>query len=203
MVRRSGVIPLGHRSIGRPARPALVVAAILLLAGCGAPSNETPPPWKESAPPVLESERPVPAADASGVVPGCPVTLAEARAAVPDLVSGPEVGIAAKNVTEDCTFLFPERDLLGRPVGVGILVFDAQGEGSHMWDSVRTDPNFPNVTDVAGLGDAAFVTGTAHPTDLFAVQGQVALHISTLRPQGLTVEQLTALARSAFNRLKP
>jgi hypothetical protein len=72
-----------------------------------------------------------------------------------------------------------------------------------MWDSARADPNFPNMTVVTGLGDDAFVTGAQHFTDLFAVQGQIALHISTLLPKGLTVGQFSALAKAAFGRLNP
>ena len=134
---------------------------------------------------------------------GCPLTFAEAQAAIPSLVSGPEINLPFKNVTASCTFATAQMDVQGRPAGFGILVFDAQGTGSHMWDSARSDPNFPNMTAVPGLGDDAFVTGTPHFTDLFAVQGQVALHISTLLPDGLTVEQFSALARSAFGRLNP
>jgi len=73
---------------------AMALAAALLTAGCGrllAPSTETEPPWKDTPAP-FETEAPMPTADASGVVPGCPVTLAEARAAVPDLARGPDVG---------------------------------------------------------------------------------------------------------------
>jgi hypothetical protein len=134
---------------------------------------------------------------------GCPITLAEAKAAVPQVVSGPDIGQPAKNVTADCSYATTESDVQGRPAGVLILVFDAQGAGTHMWDSARSDPNFPNATAVSGVGDDAFVTGAPHVTDLFAVQGQVALHILTTLPNGLTVEQFTALAKAAFARLAP
>jgi hypothetical protein len=181
---------------------AMALAAALLTAGCGrllAPSTETEPPWKDTPAP-FETEAPMPTADASGVVPGCPVTLAEARAAVPDLARGPDVGEPFKNVIGDCQFWFGGLSI-GRPDGVGILVFDAEGQGLHLWDSVRTDPTFPNATDISGLGDDAFVTGSPHVTDLWAVKGQIGLHIMAGR--ALTTEQLAALARAAFARLKP
>lgn len=184
---------------------AVPLAAALLTAGCGrmlSSSTETQPPWKDTPGPV-ETEAPVPTADASGVVPGCPVTLAEARAAVPDLASGPDVGIPFKNMTENCSFSFGGFSIGRPPPGVGILVFDAQGDGVRLWDSVRTDATFPNATDISGLGDDAFVTGSPNVTDLWAVKGQVGLHIMTDRDQGLTAEQFAALARAAFDRLKP
>jgi hypothetical protein len=111
------------------------------------------------------------------------------------------MGLPFKNVTADCSFASAELDAQGGPAGVLILVFDAQGAGQHMWDSARADQNFPNATTVAGLGDDAFVTGQPRFKDLFAVQGQIALHISTLLRNGLTTEQFTALARAAFARL--
>lgn len=113
------------------------------------------------------------------------------------------MGLPFKNVTADCSFASAELDVQGRPAGVLILVFDAQGAGRHMWDSARADPNFPNPTAIPGLGDDAFVTGAGRLTELFAVQGQVALHISTLLAKGLTTEQFAALARAAFARLQP
>lgn len=113
------------------------------------------------------------------------------------------MGLPFKNVTADCSFSATELDVQGRPAGILILVFDAQGAGRHMWDNARTDPNFPNLTTVAGVGDDAFVTGATRFTDLFAVQGQVALHISTLLAGGLSAKQFGELAKDAFVRLAP
>lgn len=177
---------------GRIAVAILLAAAVVAMPGCGTAGLSGGEP---SAVGSTSVESPSAA--------GCPITFAEAQAAIPSLVSGPEINLPFKNVTASCTFATAQMDVQGRPAGFGILVFDAQGTGSHMWDSARSDPNFPNMTAVPGLGDDAFVTGTPHFTDLFAVQGQVALHISTLLPDGLTVEQFSALARSAFGRLKP
>ena len=165
-------------------RMVLTLLLSAVLAACSAPSTALP-------------------SGSAVVVEGCPITLAEAHAAVPALIRGPDIGQPSKNVTEDCMFFSADTDSQGHPAAVGILVFDARGAGVHMWDSARRDPSFPNATTVPGLGDDAFVTGAPRPTDLFAVQGQIALHIADLLPGGVTVEQFAQLARAAFARLQP
>jgi hypothetical protein len=165
---------------------------MLAISGCGAPPSTNKPTPDVFAP--IGS----PEGGGSEAASGCPITLAEAKAAVPGIVSGPDIGQPFKNVTADCGFATTELDAGGRPASVLVLVFDAQGAGTHMWDSARSDPNFPNATAVPGVGDDAFVTGAQHFTDLFAVRGQVALHLSTTLRNGLTVEQFAALAKAAF-----
>ena len=195
---------------GSPEIPAIAVrplaavslAAALLVAGCGGAPARIDAPWKDT-PDLPATEEPRATADAAGVFPGCPVTVAEVRAAVPDVTGGPDVGIPFKSVTENCTFSSGGVYTGGHPAGISILVFDAEGAGVHLWDSVRTDPSFPNQTAIAGLGDDAFVTGTRNFTDLWAVKNQVGLHVMTDRDQGLTAGQFAALARAAFDRLEP
>jgi hypothetical protein len=180
--------------VPRLAAGGLCAGLFLASAGCAAALSHTPPP---AGKPGAYGSSGV----ASPTVTGCPITLAEAHAAVPKLISGPGIGLTFKNETADCSFASSELDVQGRPAGILILVFDAQGAGRHMWDSARTDPNFPNRTPVSGVGDDAFVTGATRFTDLFAVKGQVALHISTLLPGGLSATQFGELARAAFARL--
>jgi hypothetical protein len=167
-------------------RRVVSLAALAVLAGCSTGSTIT----KSTA-------------DAAAVVPGCPVTLAEAQAAIPGVVSGPDVNPPYKVIVQQCGFSFAELDRTGNTAGVSISVVDAEGQGVHLWDSVRTDPSFPNATDVAGVGDTAFVTGTPVFDMFWAVQGQIGLKIGTLRSGGLTKEQFAALAKAAYARLKP
>ena len=184
------------RPMGAPV--AVCLAAAALLAGCGllapAPGDDDQPPWK-ATPDLAATDPPQPTPDAAGVVPGCPLTLAEVRAVVPQITRGPDVGQPFKNITGDCQFWVAET----RGEGIGLLVFDAEGQGTAMWASSRTDPGFPNATDVAGVGDDAFVTGSGAWTDFWSVKGQVALHVMAER--GLTIEQYAALARAAYARL--
>jgi hypothetical protein len=175
---------------------ALVVALALVLGGCGllAPGADDPPPWK-ATPDLAATEPPRPTPDAQGVTPGCPLTLAEVRAIVPQITRGPDVGIPFKNVTGDCQFWVAETG----SEGITMLVFDAEGQGVAMWASARSDQAFPNATDVDDVGDDAFVAGERGWTDLFSVKGQIALHI--MADRGLTMQQYAALARAAYARL--
>jgi hypothetical protein len=124
--------------------------------------------------------------------------VAEVEAAIREAVSEPQVGIPFKNVTENCSFPFQGVVLsLG---SLSVLVFNAQGAGTTMWDSVLTDPNYQNVTRIDGLGDAAFVAGSQRFTELFAVKGQTGLHIFVDYGRTLSIEQFTALAKAVFSR---
>lgn len=190
----------GSRCIARAIATGTVAA---MVAACGlavSPAGDEPP-WKGS--PDLSTDRPQPTADAAGLVPGCPVTLDEARAIVPQVARGPDVGEPLKTLVQDCQFWYAGGAPLGRPQGFSILVFDASVEREHMWDSVRTDPTFPNATDVPGVGDVAFATGEAAVTDFWAVRGRWALHLMGPSGEPLDVNQYAALARTAFARLGP
>lgn len=171
---------------------AVMLANGILLAGCALMSS-TPSyanlPSNEGA----QGEIITAAPDAGGPLSfrNCP-TLAEANAAIPALVHGPDANaVPSKTMVLQCLYPMPES------VGsVDILVFDASAEGSgnHLWDSVRTDPGFPNATDVAGLAEVAFTTGTpAH--DLWVVQGRYGFHMYSLRG-GIPADQMVALARA-------
>lgn len=176
----------------------LAAPLMIVLAGCGLlapdPGMDDQAPWKGTPGPAL-TDPPQPPPDADGVVPGCPLTLTEVQAVVPQITRGPDVGQPFKNVTGDCQFWVAET----RGEGFALLVFDAEGLGTDMWASARTDPGSPNATDVAGVGDDAFVTGDGAWTDLWSVKGQVALHLMAER--GLSIEQHAALARAAYARL--
>jgi hypothetical protein len=177
---------------------ALALLFVLALDGCGllapTPGPDDQPPWK-ATPDLAATDPPRPTPDAQGLVPGCPLTLVEVSAIVPQITRGPDVGQPFKNITGDCQFWVAETG----GEGFTLLVFDAEGQGVAMWASSRTDPAFPNATDVAGVGDDAFVAGERDWTDLFSVKGQVALHI--MASHGLTIQQLAALARAAYARL--
>jgi hypothetical protein len=127
----------------------------------------------------------------------CP-TLAEAQAAVPALVQGPDANaVSFKTMVLQCVYSMTEP-----AEGVDILVFDASadGSGNHLWDSVRTDPGFPNATDVAGLAEVAFTTGTPGHNDLWVVQGRYGFHMYS-RQGAILADQMVALARAMLEGL--
>jgi hypothetical protein len=179
------------------------VVVLGLLGGCSGSRYPAP-----TAPPAA-SDGELPAASATvsatpGVsgtplaLLGCPITVAEVEAAIGEAVAEPQVGIPFKNVTENCSFAF--RGVVVSLGSLSVLVFDAQGAGTTMWDSVLTDPRWENVTRIDGLGDAAFVTGSQRFTDLFAVKGQTGLHIFVDYGRTLSIEQFTALAKAVLSR---
>ena len=180
------------------------IAAVLviagLLAGCSTsgPGADTPS-WKVGASVEVITAAP----DAGGPLSyrNCP-TLAEAKAAVPGLTSGPDAnGVPFKNMILQCSYGMDERDIQGRPAGIGILVFDAASEGVHLWDSVRSDPDSPNATDIPGLADVAFATGTAGHHDVWVVQGPFGFHMDHTRRGEIPIDQMVALARSMLTGL--
>ena len=184
--------------------PAIVLLLVLggLLAGCiGAltnPTNDTPS-WKVDASVEVVTAAP----DAGGPLSfrNCP-TLPEARAAVPVLTSGPDAnGVRFKTMVLQCSYGMDDRDVQGRPAGIGILVFDAAGEGVHLWDSVRTDPGFPNPTDIPGFADVAFSTGTPGHVDIWVVDGSYGFHMGHTRRSEIPDDQMVALARSMLTGL--
>lgn len=88
----------------------------------------------------------------------------------------------------------------GSPDGLGINVFAAEGDPTSWLDPVRD--SFPDGVDVPGIGDAAFIDDQPRGHDLWAVQGQMQLHIFVSpRLDPLTVEQFKVLAEAAFGRL--
>jgi hypothetical protein len=172
-----------------------------LLGGCGVisrPGDDTAP-WKVGASAEVITAAP----DAGGPLSfrNCP-TLAEVKAAVPILTSGPDAnGVPFKTMVLQCGYAMDERDVQGRPAGIGILVFDASAEGDQLWDSVRTDPSFPNATDIPGLADVAFATGTPGHNDIWVVQGGYGFHMSHSRQSDIPADQLVALARAMLTGL--
>jgi len=180
------------------------VVVLGLLGGCTWSRHTVPsppPPASDDGPPAASAT--VSATPGISGTPlalfGCPITVAEVEAAIGEAVSEPQVGVPFKSVTENCGFSFQGSWFQIRG-DLSVLVFDAYGAGSTLWDSVLTDPNFQNVTRIDGLGDAAFVTGSQRFTDLFAVQGQTGLHIYVYYHGPLSIEQFTALAKAVFSR---
>jgi hypothetical protein len=182
----------------RTAVIALMVVIGGLAAGCGLLSSSPADanlPSKEDASAELITAAP----DAGGPLSfrNCP-TLAEARAAMPTLVQGPDANaVPFKTMVLQCVYSMTEPFLPGQPAGVDILVFDASadGSGNHLWDSVRTDPDFPNATDVPGLAEFAFTTGTPGQYDLWVVKGRYGFHMYS-RQGGISTDQMVALARA-------
>jgi hypothetical protein len=173
----------------------LVVGGV--LSGC-ASMGSTPvddnPPWKDG--PSVEVITAAPDAGGPLSYRNCP-TLAEAMDAVPVVTGGPDAnGVPFKTMVLQCTYAMNELGVQGRPAGIGILVFDASAEGVHLWDSVRTDPTFANATEIPGLADVAFATGTPGRNDVWVVQGGYGFHMSHDRPSGIPADQMVALARA-------
>lgn len=131
----------------------------------------------------------------STAVPGCPISQAEVEAAIGRAMSAPQVGLPAKNMTQDCSFGFG----VLTTASIQFLVFDTEGQGTAFWDSVRAES--PGATDIPGLADVAFVMASPRANDLFAVKGATGLHIYVFEHDPLTVEQLAALAKAALARL--
>ena len=182
---------------------ALGIICLLALAGCGALTpggQEDLAPWKDDASSTVITAAP----DAGGLLSfrNCP-TLEEARAAVPDLISGPDANaVPYKTMVLQCSYDVEELGVQGRPAGIGILVFDASVEGPSLWDSVRTDPGFPDPTEIPGLADVAILTGSEGHNDLWVVQGRFGFHMFHTRPSGFPPDQLVALARAMLVALE-
>jgi predicted small secreted protein len=182
--------------------PVIAVVLVIagLLAGCSTsgPGADTPS-WKVGASVEVITAAP----DAGGLLSfrNCP-TLAEAKAAVPALTGGPDANaVPFKTMILQCSYAMDERDIQGRPAGIGILVFDATGEGLHLWDSARTDPDSPNATDIPGLAEVAFATGSTGHDDLWVVQGPFGFHMSHTRRGEIPLDEMVALARSMLTGL--
>jgi len=195
--------PVGEGDMQRTRMVVLAAVVAGLLAGCGSlvPQHaETPPPWKVNASVEVTTAAP----DAGGPLSfrNCP-TLAEAAAAIPILVGGPEANaVPFKTMVLQCVYTFDELDVQGRPATVDILVFDAAAEGAHLWDSVRTDPGFPNPSEIGGLADVGFATGVSGQYDLWVVQGVYGFHMYHLRRGGIALDQMVALARAMLTGLE-
>ncbi len=178
----------------RRLRPALSMMLLaVLLVGCGRFTGQAP----EGKPGVDPNStlEPMPTA-VRPLVGACP-TLAEAKVAVPSITRGPDANDSPfKNMVLQCTYVLPGLDLQFHPNGIGILVFDATAEGKTLWNNVRTDPSFPNATDIPGLGEVGFRTGTPghKDLDLWVVQGGYGFHM--LGADGISLDQMVALARA-------
>ena len=174
---------------------ALVIGGSLVgcTTGSSSPAGEEAP-WKANSSGEVVTAAP----DAGGPLSfrNCP-TLDEARAAVPVLTGGPNVNaVAFKTLVLQCGYTMAESDVQGRPAGIEILVFDASADGIHLWDSVRTDPAFPDATGLPGLQEVAFATGTVGHNDVWVVQGGYGFHMSHTRRDGIPLHQMEALARA-------
>jgi hypothetical protein len=193
-----------RRSFSNVPKVLALAIVTLVLAGCAwtlpQPSAETPS-WDFGASGVVI----ITAAPDAGGPPlsyrNCP-TLAEAKAAMPALVGGPDANaVPFKMMVLQCIYTINELDVPGRPAGIDILIFDASAEGNQLWDSVRTDPGFPNATDIPGLADVAFATGASGHNDVWVVQGGYGFHMYHTRQNGIPLDQMVALARAMLTGL--
>jgi len=193
-----------RRSFSNVPKVLTLAIVTLVLAGCAwtlpQPSAYTPS-WDFGASGVVIITA---APDAGGPLSysNCP-TLAEAKAAIPALVGGPDANaVPFKTMVLQCVYTINELDVPGRTAGIEILIFDASAEGNQLWDSVRTDPgNFPNATDIPGLAGVAFATGTTGHNDVWVVQGGYGFHMSHTRQNGIPLDQMVALARAMLTGL--
>lgn len=183
-------------------RIALLSMVGAFAVGCGLlppTSDDDSAPWKDGASVEVVTAAP----DAGGPLSSrnCP-TLAEARAAVPMLTTGPDANaVPFKTMVLQCAYSMDERDVQGRPASIGILVFDASAEGRHLWDTVRTDPAFPDAVDLPGVADVAFATGSAGHNDVWVVSGRFGFHLMHTRQDGIPLDQLVGLSRAMLTGL--
>lgn len=186
-----------HRGRG-PRRRILATVLVLIAAGCAtrpAPGAGDPdiPPWKASASVVVMTAAP----DAGGVLSfrNCP-TLAEARAAMPSIIDGPDANaVPFKTMVLQCGYGLPGFDVSGRPAGVGVLVFDAMTEGRTAWTWTLQDDWGPT-TAIPNLGDRAFATHSKPGWDVWVEAGRFGLHLSHTTRVEIALEPLVALARA-------
>jgi hypothetical protein len=170
-------------------------ALIAAVAACG--STAGPIPTDPPATPVAAAPADITPVPGDGSLAGACPSLEQAKAAVPVLVSGPEVNTEPfKTMVLQCNYGLDGPDVQGRQAGIGILVFDASAEGPQLWASVRTDPSFPNATDIPDLAEVAFATGKPGYNDIWVVQGRYGFHMSHLRQGGIPLDQMVALARA-------
>ena len=175
----------------------IVVAAVaaLVLASCGWFLPDPNVPTETGVGPVVEI---TPSADGPLAV-ACP-TLAEARAAVPGIERGPDINTAPfKTMVLQCIYQSAGSGIPGGTAGIDILVFDASAEGKTMWDSVKTEPAFPNAADIpslADVADVAFSTGTLGHYDVWVVRGKYAFHMYHVQPGMVALDQMVALSRA-------
>jgi hypothetical protein len=174
--------------------PALgaVFAAACIVAGCSFLGN-TP---SATVGPSAVAGTTAPGATSELLPTNCP-TLPEARAAVPNLVNGPNAdAVPIRTIILQCTYTMPEVDAHGDPAEILILVYDASVDGTHFWDLPRDDPGFPNPTDIPGLAQVAFATGASGQYELWVVQGRYGFHVGQSRIGGVPLDQMVAMARA-------
>lgn len=184
--------------------PRILTLAVvaLVLGGCaGAQPTVEIPTWKD----IGSVEVITAAPDAGGLLSfrDCP-TLAEAQAAVPAVIAGPDANaVPFKAMVLQCIYTLDGTGVEGGSASIDILVFDASadGLGLQMWDTVRSDPGFPNPTDIPGLADVAFATGAAGHGDVWVVQGGYGFHMYHNRHAEVPLDQLVALARAMLTGL--
>jgi hypothetical protein len=181
----------------------MLAVVALALAGCaGAQPTAEMAPWKDGSVEVITA-----APDAGGALSfrNCP-TLAEAQAAVPALIAGPDANaVPFKTMVLQCIYTLDGSSAQGGPATIDILVFDVSatgdGMGAQTWNAVRTDPGFPNPTDIPGLAEDAFATGTDGHNDVWVVQGGYGFHMYHNRQAEVPLDQLVALSRAMLTGL--
>jgi hypothetical protein len=126
----------------------------------------------------------------------CP-TLDEVRAAVPVVVKGPDANPEPfKGQVLLCSYTIGEMDTAGYPALVSIEVFDASVEGVEGWGSANEDP--ANPTAIPGLGDTATAKGKPGHEVVWVTSGPWALKLANSRQDGIPLDQMVALARTAL-----
>lgn len=184
---------------GRFTLCAIPLLAAVLVAGCGLIDR---PAGKDSGidtSPDASAPAEVETASASGPLAAACPSLSDAKAAVPAITTGPDINTTPfKTMVLQCVYELSGIDLTLRQAGIGILVFETSEQGVGIWDSVRTDPAFPNPIDLPALEDVAqvaFATGAAGHNDVWVVQGPYAIHMSSNGRDGVPLDQMSVLAR--------
>lgn len=177
-------------------------ATLALLAGCatsgpsskGGASNVPGP--SQSLEASLPATTSLPAGDTT-LTPGCFLTPAEVEAATSTTLERPPEGSTGPKGDQSCQFY------LGGavpPGGFGCNCLSTNGPFD-LPERTWLAPLPSGGERVPGVGDEAYLLNASTASDLWAVKGQVGIHIS-ISYQSLTVEQFATLANAAFGHIE-
>jgi len=184
----------GMRTIGS-------FAAMILLAGCAAGGGDSRDVASATATPgaagAVTASPGAPSVSAEAPPEGCFLTDAEVMDATGTSLYRPTEGSFGPKGDGSCLYyLAPEQS-----GGFGCHClgtngpFDLEGQGT---DWLKNTPGDGEM--LSGVGDGAYYLAASRGDDLWAVKGQVGIHIG-IDYQHLSAEQLSALANLALGRL--
>ncbi len=182
----------GMRTIGS-------FAAMILLAGCAAGGGDSRDGASATATQATQatSAQGSPSVSAEAPPDGCFLTDAEVMAATGTTLNRPTEGSFGPKGDGSCQYyLAPEQS-----GGFGCHCFgtngpfDLEGQGT---DWLKDTPGDGEM--LSGVGDGAYYLAGTRGDELWAVKGQVGIHVG-IDYQHLSAEQLSALATLALGRL--